>query len=163
MKYLQVSQLAIFLVDGFFRQKCFREYLVPGDKKVLIWSLYLSAGLLSLTPCLLFPIREYQHLTCLVFKGEKVFCCVAPVLRSDWTGRTVWTITSFCNKLVRWNCRWFSSVKLHETTYFCGEWHLHTSGVGGTGARCQRPWFRERVGRFQSYLQQVGGGEFSIR
>lgn len=74
MKYLQVSQLAIFLVDGLFQEKCVRQELVPGDKKVLIWSLFLSALLLRLTPCLLLAIREYQHLTCLVFKGEKVFC-----------------------------------------------------------------------------------------
>lgn len=69
-KYLKVSQLAIFLFDRLFQEKCVRQELVPGDKKVLIWSLFLSALLLNLTACFLFPVREYQHLTCLVFKGE---------------------------------------------------------------------------------------------
>lgn len=82
--------------------------------------------------------------------------------RCDWTGRRFWTIISRCNKLVRGNCRWFCSVKRHETTHFPREWHLHGNSVGGTGARCQCPGVGERVGRLQSHPQQVGGGEFSI-
>lgn len=69
--YPHVSQLAIFLLDGLFREKRVGQELVLGDKKVLIRPPFLSALLLSLTSCLLFPIREYQHLTCLVFKEEK--------------------------------------------------------------------------------------------
>lgn len=90
-KYLQVSQLAIFLVDTLLQEKCVRQEVVPGDKEVLIWSPFLSALLLRLTPWLLLPIREYQHLTCLVFKEKK---CL------------LW---HRCADLM------FSSVKLHET------------------------------------------------
>lgn len=42
--------------------------MVPRDQQVLMWSLFLTALLLHLAPCLEFPIRKYQRLAFLVFR-----------------------------------------------------------------------------------------------
>lgn len=70
--YLYASQLAIFLVNGIIQEKCVGQKVVPRDQQVLICSLFLTALLLHLAPCLWFPIREYQHLTFLLFREEGV-------------------------------------------------------------------------------------------
>lgn len=66
--YLYASQLAIFLVNGLIQEKCVGQKVIPRDQQVLICSLFLTALLLHLAPCLWFPIREYQCLTFLLVR-----------------------------------------------------------------------------------------------